>query len=334
MTFRQSTLFEYSKNLGSTIKCLEMGIDFSVTFHTEFQAVVSNDWARIVSTRGLGDLLLIGRQQTNQAPEPLPNKFVPKPSTVPVMISSLQKAVRRHAAKDARRSAYTLLFTDPLKLWRRLPIIMAEDTTITKDLGFLVWCMMAASTREWIARNDIVSKMLGVVHDMAENKAFDRHVAGLDHDHSDIAQATVLALLKQTNATADGVAWACYIRSLYGGMDGDMIMMREFATVVKTLTDVIPVADRPISPLIHKRPDVISAPDDIPWFAVDFHCWPNLLAKFPDQYGSKSDIKRIMWTQSSGVNLRDLDSYDFSLYTLQTIHKYHALKWLVTQFND
>ena len=61
--------------------------------------------------------------------------------------SHLQKAVRRKNKKAAVFTADLLLDLSPLKLLRRLPIILIEDTFVHKSLSTLVWLMCALSIK-------------------------------------------------------------------------------------------------------------------------------------------------------------------------------------------
>ena len=59
------------------------------------------------------------------------------------MKSNLQKAVRKQNREEAVRTALEMLALDRMELFRRLPIISVEDTSLIEKTSVIVWLMMA-----------------------------------------------------------------------------------------------------------------------------------------------------------------------------------------------
>lgn len=324
---KQLTLFSFSDHHHNVLRCVELDHDLHAHFLPFVPKTNSSDMVMNVKTRGLGDLVIIGRDMMNMEAEPVPAGFVPKPSTVPVMMSALQKCVRRvpFHTKTAVGLAMTLLFTDSTALWRRLPIIMVEDGHITRDLGFLVWCMMASSTKNWSAPRLVVSRMLGIVREMAcDMKCNQWHST----HHGQVTTPEMLCQLTVDSIEAN-VAWACYVRSLFGGMLGDMNMLRLVAAAVKTYN--LEEGQTPIESM-SERPELITRASDIPWVAADFHCFPQILNMFPEQCGTPDDIKARMWAGSSSINFRH--PVPLEVYDLRDMHHAFAIKLIKQVFNN
>lgn len=87
---------------------------------------------------------------------------------VPYLKSQIQKAIRRNLPNEACQAAWTILKQDPLKLLRRLPIIMVEDKKVHEDLPLLVWGMLKLTKRPgWKIPIPFVSRVMSIVWDLA-----------------------------------------------------------------------------------------------------------------------------------------------------------------------
>ncbi len=172
--------------------------------------------------------------------------------------------------------------------------------------------------------------MMGIVSAMASrNTAHDWSTAG--HQLTlDINLVHFICTLPPDTCNTN-VAWACYVRSLFGGLNGDMNMLRIAAQVAGS--DTWPISCRPVaSPAVGDRPPLITRAQDVPWYAADFHCYSQILRMFPEQYGSPSEIKALMWSSSSGVNLRDPATPTLPVYVLETAHKAFAYNLIAKSF--
>lgn len=261
---------------------------------------------RLANVRGIGDIWVSWTDLDTTEPHGIGLANLPPPTTVPVLISAIQKASRRFEPTVACRAALTILHLSPDKLWRRLPVIMVEDAEITGDLVFLVWCtLMSAVARRrggdgWKAPRVVVDKMLGVVRDMCRpDTRNDWHeMVWVNLQHVLPPLHRVLSGM-DSNGLAYHVAWACYVRRAYGGMPQDLKMLETTARGAEQF----PFVDRPLAaPLPHDQLTPVTDPTDVPWCAADFHCFPWMLRKFDGK--TEADVRHVMWTESSGVNYR------------------------------
>lgn len=231
---------------------------------------------------------------------------------------------------EAVEGSWSLLHADALGLWRRLPIIMVEDSKITTDLPFLVFCMLAAGARLWQATDFHVNRMLSIVHHMADTVLVEQ-LQFQDKPPS------ISALCKAgTTSTEASIAWTLYLRSLFGGMKCDMRMLNGSIQQY--------IGTKPIN-----EAGLTGTTADLRWQkvravtvsralveAVDFHCCPALLDQLAAAtQRSSPELRSLMWTHSSGINLRRPDTIpeDPSLYPT-TDHTRLARRILEQLFND
>jgi hypothetical protein len=205
----------------------------------------------------------------------------------PLLISNLQKAIRRQDAEIAVQSALALAQQHPTKLLRRLPIIYIEDVTLMDSLPIVVWWMMAVDYRLTSLDTEY---LLNIVNSLASHDAYyenDRETEQEPDTHEQL----------QDHHQADALLALLY-RSKYGGMKGDMRMLVNAIQHFK---------EHPMEPTVYYRvhPSKISLRIEILMEAIDFHPFPQLLAMI--QQKTKLDqerIKTFIWHVESGVNVR------------------------------
>lgn len=218
--------------------------------------------------------------------------------SVPILKSNLQKAIRRHENNIALTTTLALIKKDPIELLRRLPIIYIEDVCLLDSYPIIVWLMMAdkqykLTNYDIILILEIVNHLCNVhsYYDDNINHKCDRHSFELSHtslqnfDHRDC----LLAL---------------FYRSQYGGMKGDMLMLRN---------SIYYYSDNPseIQETCYNFTDLhnISSSVQILNEAIDFHPLPHLLVQIKNKIDSdtninEQDIKMCIWFSESGVNMR------------------------------
>lgn len=133
----------------------------------------------------------------------------------PLLISNLQKAVRRRDAPIAIQSTLALIQQHSTKLLRRLPIIYVEDVTVMDSFPIIIWWMMAE--KEYQLTDTDVDHLLNMVWCLATQATYyenDRETERTPETHEQL----------QGHPNAD-VLLSLYYRSLYGGMKGDMMMI-------------------------------------------------------------------------------------------------------------
>jgi hypothetical protein len=152
--------------------------------------------------------------------------------SIPVLKSLLQKSIRRRRPLDSVRIAMELADKELGALLRRLPIIILEDSTLHDGLDFLVWVMMAQS-KGFKPPETVMTRIFKIVFEVASCPRHDL----LDDDTGE----TPMTLTKLYNASesvetdrSQALLWAMLIRAEYGGMKGDVQMLRRYATLWTT----------------------------------------------------------------------------------------------------
>ena len=210
--------------------------------------------------------------------------------SVPIIKSNLQKAVRRKDVSTALASSVVLLQTDPISFLRRLPVIFIEDVCLTTSIPIVVWLMMA--DKSYKLTNGDIELLLKIV----------QHLCVVDHyyDDSNAPEFDQKALLRHDSLQYSDTLHALYYRSLYGGMKGDMSMLRNAIYYYHTNPELIINA---------------SLTDHIPDFcfrvipeAIDFHPLPQMLPYIKRHMSTEAiteeEIKKLIWFAESGVNVR------------------------------
>ena len=217
--------------------------------------------------------------------------FETSPYSIPVLKSNLQKAIRRCQTQTAINSALAIIQKDPIEFLRRLPIIYIEDVCLMDSYPIPVWLMMAEKEHKLDFID--VDILLHIVKSLCEcniyyndsleyKKPFDlTHKILQDFDHRD----HLLSIL---------------YRSQYGGMKGDMEMLKN---------SIYYYSDRP-SEIQKTEYDCIDYVNfdtnlEIIHEAIDFHPLPqmiNMLVKLTNL--DNNDIKMTIWYSESGLNIR------------------------------
>jgi len=198
--------------------------------------------------------------------------------SVPFFKSLLQKAIRRGFVDHALYACYTLLQIDHMTLYRRLPIIMIEDVRIHEGFATLVWHMMAdippsEKTLIWI---------LGLVQMLCE------HTVAVNYENTDMLPNVI---------PDDPIVWAIIFRIEYGGMKGDIQMLKYIVCkICENDLNILQDSIKGVSIETLKTPTV--------WMyeAIDFHILPSLLL-FECNFTS-TEIKKMMWYNASSINFR------------------------------
>jgi hypothetical protein len=203
---------------------------------------------------------------------------------ISLLKSNIQKAVRRNLPDIAISSACELItFKSGLtELLRRLCIIIIEDKfgcyeQIGNHYNTLVWIM--ATERAWTGWLNWILGLLYFICD--KNFKYIEHNMDIDYNWSDNQYSRALLL-----------------RTFYGGMKCDMILLKNCVKVIEKMNpedlDKNTVEIKLIEPNYNLK--IIKA-------AVDFHCVPgiikNVLKKYPNY--TDANIRKAMWDYSSSI---------------------------------
>lgn len=198
--------------------------------------------------------------------------------STPLLISNLQKAVRRQDMTVALASTLALLEQDPIKLLRRLPIICIEDVAVIDSIPVMVWWMMAVHP---LTQEDkwIILCMVQTLCQISEACPTDRKTQPAPMTHESLQNSDLHLAL--------------YYRSQYGGMKGDMVMLQN------AISAALPVHSTQWElPSLPTELEVLAE-------AIDFHPFPPLLTQLQKRTGLEQDvIQSCIWFAESGVNVR------------------------------
>lgn len=206
-------------------------------------------------------------------------------SAVPFLKSLLQKSIRRKLTNHAIFACYALLELDHIVLFRRLCIIMIEDVVLHEGFSTLVWHMIAKQPPTDLC----VRWTLGLVKYLCEESKF------IDHPIKNDARYTYTKSEIQS-LPRDAVVWSLLFRRAYGGLRGDINMID--SVVQRLINGNLGIEKQPIFPFDHKS---VTKPVEWMYEAIDFHVHPLILhlKEYPE-----AELRKMMWCNSSGVNLR------------------------------
>lgn len=223
-------------------------------------------------------------------------------ANVPLLKSNLQKAVRRCLVDEAIGSTIALIQKDPLELLRRLPIIYIEDVCLMDSYPIVVWLMMAEKEHK-LDLNDI-DILLNIVKGLCEINTFydDNESHSYDKETFELSHNNL-----QKHDYKDCLL-SLYYRAQYGGMKGDMIMLKN---------SIYYYSEKPfeIKNTIFNNIDYnkINSNLNIIPQAIDFHPFPQMISMLVKQTNlDNNDIKMTIWFVESGVNIRKQFTLDNS----------------------
>jgi hypothetical protein len=240
-------------------------------------------------------------------PKKIKSFIIPKieaKQNIPLLKSNLQKAIRRCQTQIAINSALAIIQREPIELLRRLPIIYIEDVCLMDSYSIPVWLMMAEKEHKLDLID--IDILLHIIKSLCEcniyyddsldyTKQFDLSHKNLqDFEHRD----QLLAL---------------FYRSQYGGMKGDMKMLKNSlyyyserpSEILQTVYDSIDYAN--FDPNLEILPE-----------AIDFHPFPQMINMLVKQTNlDNNDIKMAIWFAESGLNIRKPLTIDKSREYLQ-----------------
>jgi hypothetical protein len=209
---------------------------------------------------------------------------------VPLLKSNLQKAIRRKDKKTAISTMITMLSKSSTELFRRLPIIYIEDVCLMTSFPIVVWFMM--TDKEYIIKNLDVFILANIIISLCDTDEV------YDDPSFDITteEEEDLFGINKPNENDDAIL-ALKIRSKYGGMKGDITLLKEAIVHYKRGRIIV---DTEWSDKIVYSHNVEVLPE-----AIDFHPYPQMLRDINKATHIQSDlVKKTIWLAESGVNYR------------------------------
>jgi len=227
----------------------------------------------------------------HQKPKEIPIPIINVDFPIPLLKSNLQKAIRRCDNDIAIQTSLAILQTKPMELLRRLPIIYIEDVCLLDSYPIVIWLMMA--DKDYTLCKTDIDILLNIVNSLCnckeyfdyrekkENPPYFSHESLQQHEnHNELL--------------------SIYYRSEYGGMKGDMKMLK---TAIKYYIENPSKIKKTIYDSIVY--DKIDTNLEILIEAIDFHPYPHMLTILSKMTEiSKDLIKEFIWFTESGYNIR------------------------------
>jgi len=220
--------------------------------------------------------------------------------SIPLIKSNLQKAIRRRNLNEALGSALLLINLNSIEFLRRLPIIYVEDVCLIDSYPMVMWLLMADKEHQLTIYD--VNMLLNVIfnlhtcvdfYDDPNSHYIDKCKMELTHEN----------LLEFSNYDC---LLALYYRSQYGGLKGDMLMIKNaiwyYATnpdkIIKTNYNYTNIT---IESVLDYEVKIIPG-------AIDFHPFPQMITILAKQTGEdKEEIRKTIWHAESAINFRKPD---------------------------
>tara|TARA_B100002051_G_C16714295_1_gene628441 strand:+ start:18 stop:917 length:900 start_codon:yes stop_codon:yes gene_type:complete len=205
------------------------------------------------------------------------------------LLSHLQKSIRRMKTEISVKTAKHLINLDLNSFIRRLPIIMLEDVTIHESFPIIIWLMIAIS-KKYKIKKIMIQWLLGIVYylsmcNVKTNYEKENYINEYTNDNNNYT------LLQSLN-----------IRIAYGGMNGDMDMIRYFMNHIINKDIKIEYSNIPIIKL-----DIEDLQKN-EWIyqSNDFHCNRYIIKQVKDYFPEYTEeyIKELIWNCSSCKNNR------------------------------
>lgn len=200
--------------------------------------------------------------------------------------SNLQKCVRRREVEKGLATAYVLFLKYPDEALRRWPIIQVEDGLPASDLLPLTWLMCAKSKGYILQCRDLEMFMVSAFECLTDDRCHELKKDVVDPIHP--------RLFGKLNP----VSQAMWIRSTYGGMKGDIVMLHNAA--IKWEGDEYPKKPFSSKPIDLSTIPVFDTNCVLP-AANDFHVNPDLLNPYLDGPYTFDEVKYAFWCHSSGI---------------------------------
>ena len=213
---------------------------------------------------------------------------------IPLLKSNLQKAVRRCENKIAIQSSLAILQKEPMELLRRLPIIYIEDVCLMDSFPITVWLMMA--DKDYRMTTTDIDIILNIVNSLCNCREY------FDFRSNDNIYNFSHEMLQDYENYNELLS--IYYRSEYGGMKGDMQMLK---TSIDHYINNPMESQKTVFNSINY--DKLNGELEILVEAIDFHPFPqmlNTIAKLTDI--DKEIIKKCIWFVESGYNVRKCDT--------------------------
>ena len=213
---------------------------------------------------------------------------------IPLLKSNLQKAVRRCDILIAVQTSLAILQKNPMELLRRLPIIYIEDVCLMDSFPIVVWLMMA--DKEYKLTTTDIDIIINIICSLCNcRKYFDykENTIKFNFNHEKL----------QNYENCDELL-SIYYRSEYGGMKGDMQMLK--TSIEYYINNPTEIEKTVFNSINYEKIDVNL---ELLVEAIDFHPFPQMLHTLSKLTQiDKEIIKKCIWFVDSGYNIRKCET--------------------------
>mgnify|MGYP003964788905 CR=1 FL=1 len=257
-----------------------------------------------LNLKSIGNVYVVGNLDNNNTELKLGVKTITNTS---LLISNLQKCIRRGYYDLAIQSAIHILANNPILLFRRLPIIMLEDCYPHITINTIVWMMVTYG--KWFPTLCHIKWLLGVIKMICLNPL---HLEPYKKDKLSFDLNTNIEYYVDDLFIDDiSIVLSIIIRSEYGGLESDMKMLYWYITKIINIFNNnkyknISYSNVKVIPIRLKLVNIKNT--HILNEAVDFHCFPNIIdyiIKKTNNKFNKIYIKQIIWEYLSSENYRN-----------------------------
>jgi hypothetical protein len=176
-----------------------------------------------------------------------------------------------------------------MELLRRLPIIYIEDVCLMDSYSIVVWLMMADKDYAFRLKPRDIDILLHIVNSLCTCKTYFPYVK-TDYNY----------VFTHEGLQSEDELLSVYYRSLYGGMHGDMQMLKVSINYYKTHLEEIMKTTYNTIDYSTIEPEI-----DVLMEAIDFHPYPQMLHMLQQKtHLPKDTIKEYIWFVESGYNIR------------------------------
>jgi len=218
------------------------------------------------------------------------NSIIQPEQNIPLLKSNLQKAIRRKQTDIAIATFIVLLKLSPIDVLRRLPVIFIEDVCLMTSFPIVVWLMMCDN--EYTIKKVDVFILVNIIKSLCEtDEVFmdNKEIKEYNGGHKE--------LFKICDDSSKDAILALYYRSKYGGLKGDMEMLRRAINYYLECGNIVETKWNHTISFSHK---VTIIPE-----SIDFHPYPNLLWDINRITRIHKDIiKKSIWNAESCINVR------------------------------
>lgn len=201
--------------------------------------------------------------------------------------SMLQKNIRLRRPNAAARCAVELAIVSTLEeLVRRIMVIIIEDGILHPCYAYLCW-LMCGLAKSFVQPTEYhINTCIYIVYQLAELPYKDHTAATAPAEGSALRLATVKTLTKPLVRRPDEetLVNCLLVRACYGGMNGDLTMLRHAAATWQTRFATDSYTFDHLLNIYSLDDDITYALrfgsvriDDIVLSGVDFHCCPDIL---------------------------------------------------------